>query len=143
MNRREFLQIVSSAGVVSVPLVSLFNGCGTTGLVSYRLPMSHGRLELKVVDYPELSTPGGAIEVDVEGFGETIVVVRTAESSYRALSPTCTHLGCTVHKEPALFRCPCHGSTYTLDGSVVRGPAEKPLTGYRTELTADSLLIYL
>jgi len=46
-----------------------------------------------------------------------------------ALSARCTHLGCTVHWAPAenRFKCPCHGSQFGADGSVLHGPAERPL----------------
>jgi cytochrome b6-f complex iron-sulfur subunit len=50
------------------------------------------------------------------------------------LNPTgivdnCTHLGCTFPWNPMdqQFQCPCHGSRYAPDGTVVRGPAPLPL----------------
>ncbi len=41
----------------------------------------------------------------------------------------CTHLGCTFPWNPndEQFQCPCHGSRYAPDGTVVRGPAPLPL----------------
>ncbi|MEG4294454.1 cytochrome b6-f complex iron-sulfur subunit [Microcoleus sp. C2C3] len=41
----------------------------------------------------------------------------------------CTHLGCTFPWNPMdqQFQCPCHGSRYAPDGTVVRGPAPLPL----------------
>jgi len=41
----------------------------------------------------------------------------------------CTHLGCTFPWNPIdqQFQCPCHGSLYAPDGSVIRGPAPLPL----------------
>jgi menaquinol-cytochrome c reductase iron-sulfur subunit len=35
------------------------------------------------------------------------------------------------------FACPCHGSKYTGDGTVVRGPAPRALTWYHLHLSAD------
>lgn len=45
------------------------------------------------------------------------------------LNAVCTHLGCVVPWSAASnkFMCPCHGSQYAPDGSVVRGPAPLPL----------------
>jgi Rieske Fe-S protein len=100
-------------------------------------------VDVAINDFPELSGVGGAVEIDLEGYRDPIVVLRRSENEFLALSPVCTHLGCTVQKEPDGFRCPCHGSTYALDGTVVRGPAERPLTKYRTELTGNSLFIHL
>ena len=41
----------------------------------------------------------------------------------------CTHLGCVVpwSEVDQKFECPCHGSQYDPEGSVVRGPAPLPL----------------
>ncbi|WP_421654342.1 Rieske 2Fe-2S domain-containing protein [Leptothermofonsia sp. ETS-13] len=37
----------------------------------------------------------------------------------------CTHLGCTFpwNAVDQQFQCPCHGSLYASDGTVIRGPA--------------------
>ena len=51
------------------------------------------------------------------------------EKSVRALSGTCTHLGCQVGWDGATntFRCPCHGGVYEADGRVASGPPPRPL----------------
>ena len=42
----------------------------------------------------------------------------------------CPHLGCTFNfnKDADTFDCPCHGSRFRLDGSVLHGPAADPLS---------------
>jgi Rieske Fe-S protein len=47
-----------------------------------------------------------------------------------ALAINCSHLGCSValNQTAGSFDCPCHGSRFHLDGSVLRGPAAYPLS---------------
>lgn len=42
----------------------------------------------------------------------------------------CSHLGCSVSFNPDAksFDCPCHGSRFHIDGTVLRGPAAYPLS---------------
>jgi Rieske Fe-S protein len=47
-----------------------------------------------------------------------------------ALSATCPHAGCFVEMESngKCFRCPCHSSTFTLDGGIVApSPSPRPM----------------
>ena len=55
-----------------------------------------------------------------------------ADGSFLALSRTCTHLGCSVpwDEEKNQFVCPCHGSTFSLNGEVLSAPAPRPLDTY-------------
>jgi Rieske Fe-S protein len=43
---------------------------------------------------------------------------------------TCSHLGCSIalNKKANTFDCPCHGSRFHLDGTVLQGPAPAPLS---------------
>lgn len=142
MNRRTFLRTIGLT-TASAHILGLVSGCGTTGLTVYRLPRRGTEIQIRIDDFPELAKAGGAVEIVIESQGDSIVVLRTSETEFLALSPICTHLGCTVHKEPGGFRCPCHGSTYALDGTVVRGPAERSLTVYLSNLENNILHIIL
>jgi nitrite reductase/ring-hydroxylating ferredoxin subunit/uncharacterized membrane protein len=59
-----------------------------------------------------------------DGLG--VVLVRKEGRLY-ALDDRCSHRGCSLHEGELnaddTITCPCHGSTFRLDGSVVKGPA--------------------
>jgi nucleotide-binding universal stress UspA family protein/nitrite reductase/ring-hydroxylating ferredoxin subunit len=68
---------------------------------------------------------GGVV---LEG-GRVVAAFVDEEGAVTVLSPRCTHMGCTVgwNDTERTWDCPCHGSRYAWDGSVVQGPAERPL----------------
>lgn len=73
--------------------------------------------------------------------GRSIAIFRDADGVY-ALSTTCTHLGCIVKAESGGFDCPCHGSRFALDGSVLKGPAPKALPWVAVSAVgADTIIV--
>ncbi len=78
-----------------------------------------------------------------EGTDDPIVVIADPAnpSALIALSAKCTHAGCTVAWQEDLFACPCHGSKFNPDGSVVNGPADEPLAQYTAKVEGDSILV--
>jgi len=67
-------------------------------------------------------------------------VLLHTENGFSALSLVCTHLGCTVEQKTDGFTCPCHGSRFDSNGTVINGPAEKPLRSLRVETTNEGNL---
>jgi glycine/D-amino acid oxidase-like deaminating enzyme/nitrite reductase/ring-hydroxylating ferredoxin subunit len=62
--------------------------------------------------------------------GETLAAYRDDDGKVTAVSPTCTHLWCRVLWNPAerSWDCPCHGSRFAPDGTVLQGPAVRDLS---------------
>jgi Rieske Fe-S protein len=52
------------------------------------------------------------------------------QGKIEVFAQNCSHLGCSIalNKDAQSFDCPCHGSRFHLDGSVLRGPASNPLS---------------
>jgi nucleotide-binding universal stress UspA family protein/nitrite reductase/ring-hydroxylating ferredoxin subunit len=72
--------------------------------------------------------PGEGAVVVAEG--KKVAAYRDPEGTIHAVTARCTHMGCTVGWNDAegTWDCPCHGSRYALDGTVIQGPAERNLT---------------
>ena len=60
---------------------------------------------------------------------DRLYLVRMNDGGFLALSLHCTHLGCAVtwNKERGVFDCPCHASSFSLDGDVISPPAPRAL----------------
>ena len=60
-----------------------------------------------------------------------------------AFAPQCTHLGCAYHWEDnkRQFVCPCHSSVFSSDGTVVSGPAQRPLDRFEAKVERNKLLV--
>ena len=67
-------------------------------------------------------------------------VIYNRAGEIAAYSLTCTHLGCTVEENSEEFSCPCHGSRFTNNGEVLKGPAQKPLRRLEVEKLEDLTL---
>jgi len=74
--------------------------------------------------------------------GQGLAVTRESATSVIAVSRQCTHAGCTLALPAAGssdLSCPCHGSLFSLDGTVLRGPAVTSLRSFAAVIdTANS-----
>jgi glycine/D-amino acid oxidase-like deaminating enzyme/nitrite reductase/ring-hydroxylating ferredoxin subunit len=68
---------------------------------------------------------GAVLRVD----GQRCAVHRAEDDTIHAVSAVCTHLGCIVAFNDAekTWDCPCHGSRFATDGTVLNGPATREL----------------
>ena len=71
----------------------------------------------------------------VRSRGKMLAVFRDDWGKVHARSAVCTHLGCHVQWNCAerSWDCPCHGSRFDIDGSVLNGPATRPLKKAKIE----------
>ena len=106
------------------------------------------KLVIDLNKHPKLKETGGS-ETFQTGtmifFKKKVIVLRPDETSYKAFLNKCTHMGGQVaymHKD-GFMQCERHGSRFDIDGQVVKGPAEKPLTELRTSLDKNMLTVYL
>ena len=126
--RREFVSTAASALAASA-----LAACGA--------PVAPGSAIVgpSVVKIP---LPAVGATVGVAGVGEGgqgMAVTRLSTTSVVAVSLQCTHQGCTLALPGSsggqLF-CPCHGSLFTVQGSVVQGPATSALQTFAASIDA-------
>lgn len=140
MERKKFISNLAIGGSILLAAPVLFNSCSEDEMT---VPEENdsanniAELDLSLSKYNDLNTVGGFV---YEG---NIIVIRSTDSLYIALSKICTHQGCEVGYNHAANKlpCPCHGSEFDRDGNVLQGPATSKLTKYTTKLDGDILKI--
>jgi Rieske Fe-S protein len=85
----------------------------------------------------DIPVDGGTVFKD-----RKIVITQPASGTFKAFTAVCTHMGCTVGSvSGGTINCPCHGSKYSItDGSVVNGPAPKPLAPIAIKVDGSSIV---
>ena len=71
------------------------------------------------------------------------LLIMESNGTYRALSATCTHLGCTVQYRTDLREvwCACHNGIYDLNGRNLSGPPPRPLDVFDVHVRGDEIVV--
>lgn len=102
------------------------------------MPAPTGAADAGIGNVKDVPVGGGMISD-----AKKVVVTQPAAGTFKAFSAVCTHQGCTVSAVSANgIACPCHGSVFSIDdGSVVNGPATKPLTPMKVTVDNGTLVV--
>ena len=143
-NRRSVLAtiVATGAGMIGAGLATLL------GFVASPRTAGHAKRWLPAASIFDLPPKGPFSAVIVErhadGWFETrqssVVYLDREGDGYRALSATCSHLGCRVTWDDSRgqYLCPCHGGVYDREGRVVAGPPPAPLTRLSVRVNPDT-----
>ena len=109
-----------------------FELCGANICVDLTHPANNG---LNTVGMTRIITQGTT----------KILIVRVSDNAFNTTSSICTHSGCTVRYSAAAtqLQCPCHGSKYELNGTVIVGAVanQRDLPSFTNDFSmADNLL---
>jgi len=127
ITRRSFLKRALYWAGIAIPLSALFG-------IAWRFISMPFKIKLERKIY-------AGIESEIrQGVNERrdakLALIRDGDA-IRAVSLVCTHLGCIIGKSGEGFDCPCHGSRFSKDGKVLKGPAASPLKEYRVIVAED------
>ena len=88
-----------------------------------------------------LDEPGAYPLESTTSVAEGRAFIKHDERGLYAVNATCTHLGCLVKQTSTGFRCPCHGSQFTVTGAVTNGPATLPLNYAALSIDAEGKVV--
>ncbi len=144
--RRDFLQIMGTisalfaiAGVLGVLEVFSSTSNSTTP------PNSGGTSTTQTSNLPAGAIANvNDLQVNVPMYfqypsGYPNILLKKSDGSLIAESLLCTHTCCEVSYDQSTsdLYCPCHGSVFSQDGTVVRGPAYLPLPSIQLNVDAN------
>lgn len=138
MDRRAFLRTSCLACVGAIAASSLpLQGCASQLMLK-------GTLDNGLLRVPVDGLAGQPLAVVREAsLPYDILVVPQKDGSYHALYLRCTHRDQPVSASPTGLHCPTHGSRFSMDGSVLHGPATRPLTSLPIARQGPDLVINL
>jgi Rieske Fe-S protein len=142
VTRRNVLKIATTASA-GVCLCGGTGGCatftkkGATPPIAKEAYTIKGKTLLVQLDkVPQLSAAGGAVKIIDLQLPTPIILARSDDNTYCAVSLLCPHRGAEVEyrHEEKQFRCASLGhSTFKLDGTKIKGFAKQGLQKFTTE----------
>jgi Rieske Fe-S protein len=140
MERRKFFRNFAVGGSLLLTAPVLFNSCSDDSTEDDNNNNNNtggNTVDLNDPAYAALKTVGGF------AYKGDIIIIRSTDTVYIALSKVCTHSQCTVtyNSSTSELPCPCHGSKFTKEGAVVNGPATSPLKKYNVTQNGNILTI--
>ena len=149
--RREFLfDSAKTVGLIvsGTAIVSFINSCtDSSNPVSISGTGQKVTIDLNQSQYSALENVGGKVTLSggqLSGVPSNgALIFRKSETEINVFDRTCTHQACQVggFNSQGISNCPCHGSQFNTDGSVVHGPASSSLKKYSATLNGNILEI--
>lgn len=95
-------------------------------------------IDLNQSQFSSLLNNGGVVRY------QQLIIAKTLQGDYIAASEFCTHNGVSLEYSELdnKYWCPAHGSQFSIDGTLLNGPAQLPLKTYKTQLKGQLLRVY-
>jgi menaquinol-cytochrome c reductase iron-sulfur subunit len=153
--RRAFLATLTAALGAVAGALALVPGLGFLAGPLKRATIHGADQPLRVASEHEVK-PGNPVRVTAVGrrddawlrldhvtLGSCWLVRATELAPVRAFSTVCPHLGCGVdfNKKTGKFDCPCHASSFDLEGRCLSGPAPRGLDELDVRTDGHDLLV--
>jgi len=81
--------------------------------------------------------------VNVDYGDDVLFLVKKSDDKVEVLSQACPHVGCKLmfNDKSSQFDCPCHASSFTIDGVRIGGPAPRNMYGANFELVNGEIIV--
>ena len=149
-SRRRFVKTFALGTAVSVVMGKLWRGTVLADMDPSPDPTT-ATFKIRISDYPALANPLGSVRIGVnpvrdeqepfpDGEFWPFLVNRGTQGEFFVLDSQCQHASCVVPTFTDAIHCPCHGSTYAIDGKMTTGPTQRDLHKYRFDFDGNDTL---
>lgn len=139
MERRKFLKqsctfcLAAGAGLV----IGSFSSCSTLPL--YQTSIINNKVSVPLA----LFAQSGLQIIQPKNSYYNIALKKEENGTFTALLLKCTHADNQLNATGNGFKCNLHGSTFDQEGQVTKGPAQRALKQYPTEIINGQIIIHL
>lgn len=137
MKRKEFLTTacgVCGFGFLAGVILTQESCTPKAGAAATKLSVEEGKVLVPL----EIFGANNILTVKVKG-REDIGLVKKEDGTVLAFDMTCPHQGATVKARDGKFFCPAHGSVFSAQGKLEKGPARTALKQYKASVVADKV----
>ena len=139
MDRREFIKagctLCMAVGAGAV--ISSLSACAS--LPVYKTEIAENKITVPV----SLFAQSNLQIIRANNYGYDIALRKEQDETFVALLMRCTHADNQLISTGNGFTCSLHGSNFSKEGAVTKGPAEYALKKFGVKKTDDSVVIYL
>jgi cytochrome b6-f complex iron-sulfur subunit len=145
MERRKFIRTCCNSAV-GVPIAaSLLSSCRGIHYASATTASDGATLLVARSEFVEIRNGEERVRrfvmINSDFSPFPICLYRQGEGRFTAALMSCTHNVCELSVAGPLYVCPCHGSEFSIDGRVLKGPAEENLLTYKTSIQDEFIRI--
>ncbi len=149
LSRRSFMvrTIVVIIAFISAAMAAVLGGFGIAPVLRKRAPewSDAGSAADLQVNEPQVRRFFQTVKTgwQEEKAERTVWLVKRPDESVTAYSPNCPHLGCGYRwfSQDQRFKCPCHASVFDINGTVLSGPAPRPLDTLPVQIANGKILV--
>lgn len=138
MDRRAFLRNACQACAalaIAPAAAAALEGCASA---SKAFAVNDGFIDVPL----EVLRNGNRAVVKASGVSNKLFIARDADGGYTAVELNCPHKNGPVKEKDGHLVCEWHGSTFSRDGKVTKGPSRSDLKRFPVQVEGTSLRVY-
>lgn len=140
MDRRSFLVWAAAA---SLGASVLFMGATVVQAIIPPSRSIEGKTKMGKLPIAKVADLKAGVPVLAEYGDDVLFVVKNDESSFSVFDAACPHVRCKLQYNPATneFDCPCHASSFTIEGKRISGPAPRDMYSATFEVVGGEVVV--